>query len=270
MSKVVPKEFWPLVDQPVIQHIINEAKFSGINEIIFVAKPKEKMMPEYLKPSPEIEKVLKERKKINVLEEFKKLENLLSGIAFTFVTQKKLMGDGHAILQAAKLVGDEPVACLFADDIVDAEVPCVAQLAKTYKTCGKPIVALYKLPREKLHLYGIVAVEKIANRLFKIKEIVEKPEGGEAPSDLAIVGKYILTPEVFAYLKKAKPGPRGEILLAETLDKMLKEEKVIYGYEFEGRWLECGNKLDWLKSNMYLGLKHPQFGPELKKFLKEV
>lgn len=270
LSKVVSKEFWPLVDQPVLQHIISEAKFSGIKEIIFVVKPKEKMLQEYLNPSPGIEKVLKERKKTRILEEFKKTEELLSGITYSFVTQKRPMGDGNAILQAAKLVGDEPVACLFADDIVDSETPCLSQLAKTYKTCERPVVALYRLPKEKLHLYGIVSIEKIANRLFKIKEIIEKPEPGRAPSDLAIVGKYILTPEVFAYLKKAKPGPRGEILLAESLDKMLKEEKIIYGYEFEGRWLECGNKLDWLKSNIYLGLKHYQFGPELKKFLKEV
>ncbi len=270
LSKAVPKELWPLVDQPVIQYIIEEAKDSGIKQIVFVLSPQNKKILDYLKPSPQIEKILKERKKGNILTEVKKLEELFKDISFSYVTQKKPLGDGHAILQAAKIIGSEPVACLFADDIVESKTPCLSQLAKVFKTCQKPVIALYRLPKEKLSLYGIVAVEKIANRLFKIKGIIEKPALGTAPSDLAIVGKYILTPEVFSYLKKAKPGPKGEIILAETLDRMLTDGKMIYGYEFEGKWLECGNKMEWLKSNLYLSLKHPQFGPELKKILKEI
>lgn len=269
LSKVVPKELWPLVDIPVIQRIITEAKESGICRIVFVLKPENRIILNYLKPDPKIEKILKERKKGELLVELKKLKNLFKDISFSYVLQKKSLGDGHAVLQAAKIVGQEPAACLWADDIVESKTPCLLQLTKIFKTCQKPVLALYRLPPEKLSSYGIVKVEKIANRLYKIKDIVEKPAPGAAPSDLAIVGKYIITPEVFDYLRKAKLGKRGEIILAEILAKMLKEGKLIYGYEIEGKWLECGNKLEWLKSHLYLSLKHPRFGPELKKFLKE-
>jgi UTP--glucose-1-phosphate uridylyltransferase len=270
LSKVVPKELWPLVDIPIIQYIINEAKEAGIKEIIFVVKPKEKVFFDYFKPAPHIEKILKDRKKSALLAELKNLEDLLRDVNFTYVTQRKPLGDGHALLQAAKLINDEPVASLFADDIVESKTPCLAQLSQVFRTCQKPILALYRLPQEQLPKYGIVGVEKIARRLFKVKKIVEKPALDKAPSDLAIVGKHILTPEVFAYLRKAEPSEKGEIILAEVLNKMLDDGKVVYGYEFEGKWLECGNKMDWLKTNLYLSLKHPQFGPELKKYLKEI
>ena len=270
LSKVVPKELWPLVEAPVIQYIVAEAKNAGIRNIIFVVKPKNKILLDYFKPSLAIEKTLKERKKTVILSELKKMEDYFSDINFSFVSQKQPLGDGHAVLQAAKIAQNEPAALLFADDIVDSKTPCVLQLSNVFKTCQKPILSLCPVPKEKLQLYGIASVEKIASKLHKIKKIIEKPAPGMAPSDLAIVGKYILTPEVFGYLKKAKPSPKGEIILAETLEEMLKDGKVIYGYEFEGRWIECGNKLDWLKSNIYFSLRHPQYGPEIKKFLKEL
>jgi UTP--glucose-1-phosphate uridylyltransferase len=269
LSKTVPKELWPVVDKPVIQYIIEEAKASGISEIIFVITPEKKIVLNYFKKSPKIEKILKERKKDHLLEEIKNLEGLCRDLSFSFVFQKKPLGDGHAILQAQKILGEEPVAALWADDIVDSKVPCLLQLLKVFKTCQKPVLSPYRLPKERLPFYGIIGVEKIANRLYKIKKIVEKPSIEEAPSNLALVGKYILTPEVFYYLKKAKIGKRGEIVLGEVLDKMVKDGKIVYGYEFEGRWLECGNKLGWLESHFYLSLKHPQFGDKLKKFLKE-
>ena len=221
-------------------------------------------------PAPAIEKVLKERKKEKYLEELKRVASLSEGLSFSAVVQKKPLGDGHAILQAYKAVKGEPVAVLFADDIVDSDVPCLAQLKKVFKTCEKPILALYKIERERIPFYGIVEPEKIASRFYKIKKIVEKPPLKEAPSDLAVVGKYILTPEVFDYLKKAKVSEKGEILLAEVLERMISAGKMIYGYEFEGRWLECGNKLSWLQSHIYFSLKHPEYGPKLKQFLKNL
>lgn len=268
LSKVVPKELWPLVDKPVIQYIIEETRDSGVKEVIFVMSSDKKSVLEYFKPSPKIEKILKEKKKSNILEELKGLEELTKGMNFYTVSQKNPLGDGHAILQAAKIIGKESCGVLFADDVVESGTPCFSQLEKVFKTCQKPVLALYRLPKEKLPFYGIAAVEKIASRLYKIKKIVEKPSQEQAPSDLAIVGKYILTPEVFDYLKKAKPSEKGEIILAEVFDKMLKDGKVIYGYEFEGRWLECGNKQGWLESSFYLSLRHPKYGPELRKFLK--
>ena len=268
LSKAVPKELWPLVDKPVIQYIIDEVIESGIQEIIFVVKPKEKKLQDYMKPCADVEKKLKEKKEDKILEEVKDLENSLSKMTFSYVVQKKPLGDGHALLQATKKVKDEPVASLFADDIVYAKVPCILQLEKIYKTCQKPVVALYKLPQEKLGSYGVPNVEKITNRLYKIKEIIEKPDLEKALSNFAIVGKHVLIPEVFYFLKKAKPSAKGEIILAEVFENMLKNGKIIYGYEFEGKWLECGNKLEWLKSNIFLGANHPKIGKEIREFLK--
>jgi UTP--glucose-1-phosphate uridylyltransferase len=275
LSKIFPKEVWPLVDKPVIQYLVEEAKNSGISEIIFVISPEKKMVVDYfqkyyLQKSPKIEKKLKEQGKINLLEELKKLEELCQGLSFNFVFQKKPLGDGHAILQAKDLIGGEPVAVLFGDDIVDSKTPCLLQLIKVFKTAQKPVIALSQVPKEKVPSYGIVGVEKIANRLFKIKKIVEKPAPEKAPSDLAIVGKYILTPEVFDYLKRAKPSKKGEIILAEVFEEMIEDGKVIYGYQFEGNWLECGTKEGWLKSHFYLTLKHPKYGLELKEILKKI
>ncbi len=271
LSKVVPKELWPLADIPLIQYTINEAKIAGINEIIFVLSPGNKKVIEYLKPSPKIEKALKEKKRENILAEVKNLDKILSNISFSYVLQKRPLGDGHAILQAAKLINSEPVACMFADDVIESPAPAILQLSKVFKTCQKPVIALYRQPKEKISHYGVVGVEKIANRLFKIKKIIEKPSLEKAPSDLAIVGRYILTPEVFDYLKKAKPSAKGEIILAEVFNnQMIGEGKLVYGYEIGGSWFECGDKFRWLKSNLYFSLKHPKFGPELKKYLKEM
>jgi len=268
---VASKELWPLVDLPMFHYVIEEARNSGIKELIFVLSPDKKNILDYLKPSPKIEKILKDRKKEEVLEEVKKIEELFKTLSFSYVLQKKPLGDGHAVLQAAKLVNKEPVACLFVDDIIEARTPAVLQLTKIFKTCQKPIIGLYRVAQEKISHYGIVGIEKIANRLFKIKKIIEKPSSEQAPSDLAIVGRYILTPDVFDYLKKAKPNKRGEIILADVFNnQMLRDGKLIYGYELEGEWLECGDKLRWLKSNLYLSLKHPKYGPELKKYLKEI
>ena len=270
LSKASPKELLPLVDKPEIQYIIEEIKNSGINDIIFVIRPKAKEVFNYFQKSPKLEKILKERKKENFLEEVKKLTEISKNTSFSWAVQKEPLGDGHAILQAKKLIGKDPFVVLFPDDIIDSKTPCLTQLEQVFKTCQKPVIALKKMPKEKLHRYGVVKVEKIANRIYKIKKIIEKPNPENAPSDLVIVGRYIHTPEVFQYLEKASPSKKGEIYMSEVLEKMLSDGKIIYGYEFEGEWLECGNKLDWLKSNFYLSLKHPQFGPELKKYIREI
>jgi len=273
LSKVVPKELWPLVDKPVIQYIIEEVKQSGIKEIIFVISPEKKIVYDYFKryysqKFQKLEETLKQRNKKDSLEELKKLEDLCEGLSFSFVFQKKPLGDGHAILAAAKLLNEEPFAVSFGDDIIEAKLPCLLQLMNIFKTCQKSVLALYRLPKEKISSYGTGEVEKIANRLFKIKTIIEKPLPEKAPSDLAVVGKYILTPEIFDYLKKTSLDNQKEIILAEAMNKMLKDGKVIYGYEFEGKWLECGTKKDWLRSHFYLSLKDPKYGQELKEILK--
>jgi len=275
LSKVLPKELWPLVDKPLVQYIVEEVKASGISQIIFVISSEKKVVLNYfekyyLKKSLKLERTLKERNKVTLLKELKDLVELCQGISVSHVFQKKPLGDGHAILQAKNSIEDEPVAVSFGDDIVDSETPCLLQLIKIFKTAQKPVIALCQVPKEKIPSYGIVKVERITSRLYKIKKIIEKPKIEEAPSDLAIVGKYILTPEVFDYLKKTKPSNKGEIILASVFDEMIKDGKIIYGYQFEGQWLECGNKLNWLKSHLYFSLKHPEFGLKLKEYLKEI
>jgi len=271
LSKELPKEFWPLVDLPVIQYVVEEAISAGAKEIIFVISAEKRMIVDYFQNSPRVEKILKERNKIsliNGLEEFKKK---FSGITFSFVQQKNPLGDGHAILQAKKYIEDNSCGVLFGDDVVYGEKSCLAQLADVFKTCQKPVMAVKRVSKEMISSYGILEVEKIANRLYKIKKIIEKPSLEEAPSDLAIVGKYILTPSVFDYLERKKKPTKGkEMILADTFQEMIKDGKAIYGYEFEGDWLECGNKINWLKSHLFLSLKHSEFGPILKKYLKEI
>jgi len=270
LSKAMPKEMWPVVDKPAIQFIIEEAKKSGIDDIIFVTSKKKKILLEYFKNYPtQLKKLLKTRNKKEALDSLGELDDLVKGMNISSVLQDKQLGDGHAILQAASKIRKEPVAVMFGDDIVESETPCLEQLINIYKTCQRPVLALARVPKDKLHSYGVVKVDKIASRVYKIKKIVEKPEPGQEPSDLAIVGKYILTPEVFDFLKAAKPGKRGEIILADTFSRMLDEGKSIYGCEFEGKWLECGNKLAWLKSDLYLTLQDPRFSEDLKAFIKE-
>jgi len=269
LSKVVPKELWPLVDKPLIQYTIEELRASGINQIIFVLNPETKAVLNYFKRSPKIEKILKLRKKDHLLSELKNLEEICKDISFSFIFQKKPLGDGQAVLLAKNLIGKEPCFVLYPDDIIESKVPCVLQLIQIFRTSQKPVMALYRLPRERISSYGVVAGEKITTRLYKIKKIVEKPSIEGAPSDLAIIGKRIITEEVFDYLKKARPQKSGEIGLTNILAEMVEDGKMVYGYEIEGKWLECGDKIGWLKSHLYLSLKHPQFGEKLKNFLKE-
>jgi len=268
LSKVIPKEFFPLVDKPAIQYIIDEVKKSGITEIIFVVSPRQKTLLNYFKKDPELEKVLVKRKKESILKDLRDFESAFDGVSFSFAVQKKPLGDGHAILQAGKFIKNEPVANSFGDDIIDSDTPALKQLADIFKTCNAPVLGLKQVPREKVPAYGMIVADKIASRLYKIKKIIEKPELSEVTTNLVVIGKHILTPEVFDYLKDAKPSKKGEIILAEVLDKMLQDGKTVYGYELKGEWLECGDKQKWLKSFLYFALRDPRFGAEIKQYLK--
>src|SRR3989344_6543500 len=273
LSKVLPKEFFPLIDKPTIQYIIDEAKNSGIKEIIFVNRPEkkeiERYFTQYASNSPELEEILKDRGKNELLQELANLENDAKQVAFSYVFQQEQLGDGHAVLQAKQTAHNEPCLVLFGDDIVDSKIPCSQQLIKTFDKYQKPVIALARLPKEKLSSYGVVKVKKVGARLYKIEGIEEKPAPGQAPSDLAVVGKYVIDSQVFDFLKNTPSLAHGEIKLAGAFNEMIKQGLTIYGYEFEGKWLECGNKISYLKSNLYLSLKDPRFKKELKKFLRE-
>lgn len=269
LSKVVTKEFWPLVDKPVLQYIVEEALDSGIKEIIFVNRPqKEETLDYFRKFDPRFKELLRLRKRNHLLKDIEKLEKISKKISFSQVIQKKPLGDGHAILQAKKLIGNNPFAVLFGDDVAESEIPCLKQLIEVFKKYKKPVISLCEIPRKRISSYGVVGIEKIEKDIYKIKEIVEKPEAKKAPSNLAIMGKYVLTPDIFDYLQKEKTNDLSkEIILADGLRKMINDNYDILGLNFKGKWLECGNKLVYLKSNLYLSLKHPQFGKELKKYL---
>ena len=273
LSKVLPKEFFPLIDKPAIQYIIDEAKNSGIKEIIFVNRPEkkeiERYFAQYATSSPELEEVLKDRGKNELLQELANLESDAKQVAFSYVFQQNQLGDGHAVLQAKQASCQEPCLVLFGDDIVDSKIPCSQQLMKTFDKYQKPVIALARLPKEKLSSYGVVKVKKVGTRLYKIEGIEEKPAPGKAPSDLAVVGKYVIDSQVFDFLEKPSALVQGEIRLAGAFNEMIKRGLTVYGYEFKGKWLECGDKLAYLKSNIYLSLKDPRFKKELKKFLKK-
>ena len=276
LSKILPKELFPLVDKPVLQYIIEEAVMSGIEEITFVTNPRKKEITDYLKKyfeeSPELTKILKQRQKNKILNELNKTEEISHKVSFSRVLQEEPLGDGHAILQAKKEVnGEKAIAALWGDDVVESDTPCILQLMRVFEKYQKPVVALCRIPKERLPYYGVVEVEQNGdNNTYKIKRMIEKPSIQEAPSNLAVVGKYILTPEVFEYLSQKERGKGGEIRLSETLQKMIEDGKEILGYEIEGKWLECGNKEEWLKSHIYLSAKHPVFGPGVMAQIKEI
>jgi len=271
LSKELPKEFWPLADIPVIQYIVEEARDSGAKEIVFIISPEKKIIFNYFKESEKVEKILKERNKGPLIEKLKEFKDSFKDVSFSYVVQRKPLGDGHAILQADEKIGNNPCGVLFGDDVVSFKNSCLGQLDNIFRNYKKPVIAIRKVPKEMIPSYGILEVEKIANRLYKIKKIVEKPSIEEAPSDFAIVGKYILTPDVFCYLKMAgRPSKGKEMILADAFQRMIKDGKSIYGYEFEGDWLECGNKINWMKSNLSVSLNHKEFGSELRKHLKDI
>jgi len=272
LSKTLPKELWPLVDKPILQYIVEEAVASGIREIVFVVRPGtgKRIILDYFKKKLKSKKILKAKYKDHFLNQLENLENLSKKASFSAVIQKKPLGDGDALLKAEKLIKKEPCATLWADDVVESKTPCLLQLIKVFKKYKKPVIALYRVPKSSFQFYGMVGVKQVANRVYRITKIIEKPSIKESPSDLAIVGKSIITNEVFNSLKGVRTGLRGETGLTETFTDMIKTGSEVYGYEIEGKWLECGNKLAYLKSNLYLSLKHPKFGKELRKSLKKI
>ena len=270
LSKVLPKEFWPLVEKPLIQYAVEELKNSGVTNIVFVVNSLNKdLIGEYFVSFPSLEKALEEQKREELLESLRKVEKLIQGLSFSFVAQTKPQGDGNAVLLAKKYIGEDPCVVLYPDDVIVSDVPATLQLAKTFKTAQKPVLGLVSLPQEKLTAYGVVGAEKIATRLYKVKKLVEKPATPEAaPSNLVSLGRRILTPEVFDYLKKAKPNKKGEVVLGEVLGEMAKDGKILYGYELEGKWLECGEIRSWLYSFVRTTLLHPTYGKDIQKLLK--
>ena len=269
ISKSVSKELIPLADKPLVHYAAEEAMLSGIKKIQFVTRPGQKEVLNYFKRDIDLEKRLEENNKTEELKALKELEILFGKMEFSTTFQRKAHGNADAIYKAKEFIKNEPCAISFCDDVIDSEIPALTQMIEVFKTCQCPIMALKALPAEELSKYGVVEVEKVANSFYKIKKMVQKPKPGQAPSNLAVVGRYILTPEVFEYLGSHKSMMLDDHCIGQVLSQMAEEGKAVYGCEIKGDWLECGNKTLWLKSFMTLILKHSEYGEHVRNFLKE-
>lgn len=265
-AKAQPKEMLAVVDKPVIQYIVEEAVAAGIEEIIFVTAIGKRAIEDHFDRNFELEYRLEQKNKIKELESVKALGKLAK---FAFVRQSKPLGDGHAVLSALPFVDrSEPVAVLFGDDIIDGKTPALKQLMDAYEKYHNPVVALQKVPKKQVSSYGVIGGKAVTKSVWDVKRFVEKPTVEEAPSDLIVIGRYILTPEVMALLPLVEPGKDGEIRLADAFDAYLKQGQSLYGCVFEGTRYDCGNRLGFLKAQIELGLKHPEIGKDLRKYLK--
>lgn len=266
-TKAQPKEMLPVVDKPVIQYIVEEAVDAGIEEIIFVTAIGKRAIEDHFDRNFELEYRLEQKKKKQALQRVKEIGKLAK---FAFVRQSKPLGDGHALLSAAPFIDpDEPVAVLFGDDIIAGRTPAIGQLIKTYEKYGDPVVALQEVPRKETNRYGVIAGTQVDDKNWQIDTFVEKPEPKKAPSNLAAVGRYVITPEIFNILKTQKPGQGGEIRLADAFITHLKQGKAMYGCKFKGDRYDCGNKLQFIIAQIELGIKHPEVRSALRSYLKK-
>jgi UTP--glucose-1-phosphate uridylyltransferase len=266
-TKSQPKEMLPVVDKPVIQYLVEEAVASGIEEIIFVTGRGKRAIEDHFDVSYELEDTLVEKNKHDLLAAVQKISSLAK---FSYVRQPMPLGDGHAILQAAHIVGNEPVLIIFGDCLYDSKVPASKQLMETYEKYGDSVIGLSSVPKEELSKFGVIEGIKLDKDTYEIKKILEKPKAGETKSNLVAVGKYIITPEVMKLLAKMKHGKSGEIRLADAFEIMLEKNRPLYGRKLQGEWLDTGTKFNFIKASIKLGLKHPETGKKLKDFLKSL
>jgi len=267
-TKAVPKEMLCLINKPAIQYIVEEAVASGIRDLIFVVSRGKEAILDHFDFSPELEAELEERGKKVLLEEVRRVSGLVENLSA--VRQKKALGLGHAILVAAPLVGDEPFAVLLGDDIVEAEEPCLRQLIRAAEELRAPVIGVERLPREEVHRYGVIDGEPLREGLYRINDVVEKPRPEEAPSELAIIGRYVFFPEIFTYLEKIPPGAGGEIQLTDALSAMIRDGKEVYALELKGARYDTGNPEGFVKATVALALKDPELGPKIRKFLSDL
>jgi len=260
-TKTVPKELLPIVDTPAIQYVVQEAVDSGLTEMIFVTARGKDGIEDHFDEAPELELVLVQRGQREILERLKAISGMIDIVS---VRQKQPLGLGHAVLSAKHLVGDEPFAVLLSDDLIDDPIPCVRQLLNVFEAMGESVLALRKVPRPDVRRYGIIQGPMISDRTYEVQSMIEKPEPKDAPSELAIVGRYILHQDIFSYLEKVKPGKGGEIQLTDGIAELARRRKV-YGYEFTGEHYDVGDKLGVVRANVAYALKRPDLRDPLMK-----
>jgi len=268
-TKAMPKEMLPLVDKPLIQYGVEEALQSGVPNIIIVTGRGKSAIEDHFDVSFELEHLLESRGKKDLLATVRAVSDMIN---VSYTRQKEALGLGHAVLRARELVGNEPFSVILSDDVIDAETPCLRQLLDVYEFYAAPVVALMEVPRDKVSSYGIVDAEPVAHnggrdRLYRIRNLVEKPKASDAPSNLAIIGRYILTPEVFKSLETIEPGAGGELQLTDGLKHVLRS-RPIYGYRFEGRRYDAGDKQGFLEATVEFALKRHDLGQQFRSYLK--
>jgi UTP--glucose-1-phosphate uridylyltransferase len=265
-TKTVPKELLPIVDTPAIQYVVQEAVDSGLTEMIFVTARGKDGIEDHFDEAPELELVLEQRGQREILERLKAISGMIDIVS---VRQKQPLGLGHAVLSAKHLVGDEPFAVLLSDDLIDDPIPCLRQLLNVFEAKGESVLALRKVPRPDVRRYGIIQGLTISDRTYEVQSMIEKPEPKDAPSELAIVGRYILHHDIFSYLEKVQPGKGGEIQLTDGIAELARRRKV-YGYEFTGEHYDVGDKLGVVRANVAYALKRPDLRDPLMKYLAKV
>ena len=265
-TKASPKEMLPLVDKPLIQYVIEEAVQSGIEEVVLVTGRGKRAIEDHFDVAFELEEDLKAKGKHKLLSEVQRIANM---VTFCYIRQKKALGLGHAVLPSKRVVGDEPFAVLLGDDIIDSEVPALKQMMVVYERYPSTILAIQKVPKSQTQHYGIIDAKEIEDGIYLVKDLVEKPAPNEAPSNLAIIGRYILTPEIFGELERTRPGKGGEIQLTDGL-RLLMERQPIYAYEVKGVRHDAGDKLGFLKATVEFGLKNEEFGTEFRNYLQHL
>jgi len=268
-TKAMPKEMLPLVDKPIIQYGVEEAVASGCDQIIIVTGRGKQAIEDHFDVSYELEKMLEERGKTDLLQIVRQISDL---IHIAYVRQKEALGLGHAVLTARELVGDEPFAVLLADDVIDAEVPCLKQMMEVFNKMQCSVLATQVVEGPGISAYGVLEGKPVPGsngKLYEVMSLVEKPRPEEAPSNLAVIGRYILTPTVFETLSDIKAGAGGELQLTDGLKQLLKKEK-IYGYVFEGKRHDTGDKLGFLKATVEFALKRADLGGPLRQYLKSL
>jgi UTP--glucose-1-phosphate uridylyltransferase len=266
-TKAQPKEMLPLVDKPLIQYVVEEALASGVDNIIIVTGRGKNAIEDHFDISFELEQMLKDRGKEELLEIVRQISSMAK---ISYVRQKQALGLGHAVLVARELVGEEPFAVMLGDDIIDSKVPCLKQMLEIYERYdGAPVIAVQEVEREAISRFGVIAGEEIAPQVFRISDMVEKPNPEEAPSNLAIIGRYLLTSDIFPLIEQTAAGVGGEIQITDAL-RMLAKRRPFYGYRFEGKRHDAGDKLGFLQATVEFALRRPDLGRPFREYLKSL
>jgi len=266
ITKAVPKELLPLVDKPIIQYAVEEAVACGLEQVLIVTTQGKTAIEDYFDKNIGLEHILEQRGKIDLLERIRHLPDMAD---FCFVRQKEPLGLGHAVLSAKAAVSEEPFVLILPDDLLEQKELVLKRMLNIFEEYQGSVIALRQVSKHRIERYGVIKPKKIAKNIYQIMDLVEKPKPTQAPSALAVMGRYVLTPEIFVELESTPPGTGGEIQITDGLKRLLLRQ-AIYGYEFEGEYYDAGTISGWIQTTIALALKHPEIGPELKSYLRRL